>query len=278
MNNCFCELPDLDNPFTVDDILCEEDLDLIHNYSQQSNLGADKVQWHDSTSDFYTGKEFKHNFSGVGYITDKKVMRRLNEFVRDNFPDEFIKDMWSTPMGHRFFPCTLLAWNDPSDWHCEGVQYPAHNNPIVTEQRFSTVCNFRLIGDPINSQILFADGDDALQQATEEIVTDYINKDVVGQSSKDIFSHIKPRSYTADKSLMTSSPNDYFCKPDVWEPHLTQIAVKQGFNNPFLLNLAKWHKVKIEDNTPRVTLRLMAEKDIPFSTWEKMVDNGTFLK
>jgi hypothetical protein len=45
-----------------------------------------------------------------------------------------------------------------------------------------------------------------------------------------------------------------------------------------LLNLAKWHKVKIEDNTPRVTLRLMAEKDIPFSTWEKMVDNGTFLK
>ena len=91
MNNCFCELPDLDNPFTVDDILCEEDLDLIHNYSQQSNLGADKVQWHDSTSDFYTGKEFKQNFSGVGYITDKKVMRTLNEFVRDNFPDEFIK-------------------------------------------------------------------------------------------------------------------------------------------------------------------------------------------
>ena len=54
--------------------------------------------------------------------------------------------------------------------------------------------------------------------------------------------------------------------------------VKEGFNNPFLLNLAKWHKVKIQDNTPRVTLRLMAEKDIPFSTWEKMVDNGTFLK
>ena len=78
MNNCFCELPDLDNPFTVDDILCEEDLELIHNYSSKSNLGANKVQWHDSTSDFYSGKELKQNFSGVGYITDKKVMHGGN--------------------------------------------------------------------------------------------------------------------------------------------------------------------------------------------------------
>ena len=217
MNNCFCELPDLDNPFTVDDILCEEDLELIHNYSSKSNLGANKVQWHDSTSDFYSGKELKQN---------------------SDMPIEMEEGMGED----------------------------------------STVCNFRLIGDPINSQIRFADGDDALQQATEEIVTDYITKEVTGTSSKNIFSNIKPRSYTADGSLMTSSPNDYFCKPEVWEPHLTQVAVKEGFDNPFLLNLAKWHKVKIQDNTPRVTLRLMAEKDIPFSTWEKMVDNGTFLK
>ena len=278
MNNCFCELPNLENPFTVEDILCEEDLDLIYNYNKESSLGADKVQWHDSTSDFYAGKEYKNNFTGVGYITDKSIMRTMNEFVRDNFPDSFIKNMWRSGLGHKIFPCTLLVWNDPSDWHCEGLQYPAHHDPIISEQRFSTVCNFRLIGDPVNSRIRFAEGDKKLQKATEEIVTDYINKDVSGIQSKDIFSNIKPRSYTKDKSLMTGSPNDYFCNAEVWEPHLNEIAVKEGFNNPFLLNLARWHKVEIEDNTPRVTLRLMAEKDIPFSHWEEMVDNGTFLK
>lgn len=278
MENCFCELPDLENPFTVEDILCEEDLDLIHNYSSKSKLYANKVSWHDSTSDFYHGKNYKDNFSGVGYITDKKIMRLMNEFLRDNFPDTFIKDMWSSGVGHKFFPCTLLAWNDPSDWHCEGLQYPAHNHPVISEQRFSTVCNFRLIGDPINSRIRFADGDEQLQKATEDIVTDYIHKEVAVKESADIFSNIKPRSYTEDESLMTSSPNDYFCKADVWEPHLKQVAVKEGFKNPFLLNLARWHKVEIEDNTPRVTLRLMAEKDIPFSVWEEMVDTGTFLR
>ena len=278
MENCFCELPNLENPFTVEDILCEEDLDLIHNYSPNSNLSADKITWHDSTTDFYTGKEYKQNFSGVGYITDKNTMRLMNEFVRDNFPENFIKEMWTTSLGHKFFPCTLLAWNDPSDWHCEGLQYPAHNNPIISEQRFSTVCNFKLIGDPVNSRIRFAEGSDALKEATESIVNDYINKDVDVTTTKDIFSNIKPRSYTQDKSLMTSSPNDYFCKAEVWEPHLTEVAVKEGFNNPFLLNLARWHKVEIEDNTPRVTLRLMADKDIPFSVWEEMVETGTFLK
>lgn len=278
MHNCFCELPQLENPFRAEDILCEEDMDLIYNYSSKSNLGADKIQWHDSTTDFYQGKQYKQNFTGVGYITDKKTMRLMNEFVRDNLPDSFITQMWSTNVGHKFFPCTLLAWNDPSDWHCEGLQYPAHHNPVISEQRFSTVCNFRLIGDPINSRILFADGDETLQQATEEIVLDYINKDIQGIESKDIFSNIKPRSYTEDKSLMTSSPNDYVCNADVWEPHLQQVAVKQGFENPFLLNLARWHKVEIEDDTPRVTLRLMADKHIPFSVWEEMVDNGTFLQ
>ena len=90
MHNCFCELPQLENPFRAEDILCEEDMDLIYNYSSESNLGADKIQWHDSTTDFYQGKKYKQNFTGVGYITDKKTMRLMNEFVRDNLPDSFI--------------------------------------------------------------------------------------------------------------------------------------------------------------------------------------------
>ena len=61
------------------------------------------------TTDFYTGKEYKQNFSGVGYITDKNTMRLMNEFVRDNFPENFIKEMWTTSLGHKFFPLYLVS-------------------------------------------------------------------------------------------------------------------------------------------------------------------------
>ena len=45
------------------------------------------------------------------------------------------------------------------------------------------------------------------------------------------------------------------------------------------MNLEQWHKVNSgSNNSSRVTLRFMADKDIPFSHWEEMVDNGTFLK
>ena len=45
------------------------------------------------------------------------------------------------------------------------------------------------------------------------------------------------------------------------------------------MNLEQWHKVNSAVIiVTRVTLRFMADKDIPFMDWEEMVDNGTFLK
>ena len=67
------------------------------------------------------------------------------------------------------------------------------------------------------------------------------------------------------------------CTP--WLKELTPICTKTGYANPFLMNLEQWHKVNSgSNNSSRVTLRFMADKDIPFSHWEEMVDNGTFLK
>jgi hypothetical protein len=282
MNNCFCELPQLENPFSAEEILSEEDIDLIYNYSH-NNLNTENIRWHDSTDDFYSGKTpNKKMFSGVGYITNKAIMRKMYEFVHDRFNDSFIKEMWNLPTGHKLFPCTLLAWNESSDWHCEGVQYKIQNHPDIAMGRFSTVCNFRLLGDTQNSKIFFANASDKLVSETEKICQKYIDSDEIWIDSatkeKSIFSNIKPRAYNDDKSLMTGAPNDYFCKPDVWENELDIVAVKENFENPFLLNLARWHKVYLKNTTPRVTLRLMADKDVPFSVWEDMVEQGTFLK
>ena len=42
-------------------------------------------------------------FSGVGWITDKKVMKTMKEFANDCLPDNFLKGMWYTSQGKDFF-------------------------------------------------------------------------------------------------------------------------------------------------------------------------------
>ena len=84
----------------------------------------------------------------------------------------------------------MLAWND-SRLALRRITI-SHTIIIISEQRFSTVCNFKLIGDR-KSRIRFAEGSDALKEATESIVNDYINKDVDVTTQKDILSNIKPQ-------------------------------------------------------------------------------------
>jgi len=283
MKNSFCELPELQNPFTPEELFCEEDLNLIYKYDN-SNISADKISWTDTTKDYYTGKEYHHKFSGIGYIAHKPTMRKMYEFVNDTFPDTFITKMWDLS-GRKIFPCTILVWNTPSDWHMEGRPYPAHSHEIFSYGRFSTVCNFRLLGDDSNSKILFSNGSQRLQEVSSSLAEEYVKQqstDIVELSTSSggnvRFRKMMDRVYNEDKSLMVNSANDYFCDATKWEQDLPIVAEKYDFKNPFLLNLSQWHKVCIDNDATRVTLRLMADKDVPFSVWEQMVDDGTFLK
>ena len=54
---------------------------------------------------------------GVGWITDKKVMKTQKEFANDCLSDGFIKGMWHTT-GRLF--CYSI-WDN--DWHMEGCRW-----------------------------------------------------------------------------------------------------------------------------------------------------------
>ena len=50
-------------------------------------------------------KDNTSQFSGVGWITDKKVMKTMKEFANDCLPDNFIKGMWHTIHRAKTFSC-----------------------------------------------------------------------------------------------------------------------------------------------------------------------------
>lgn len=341
MNNCICELPQLENPFDINDIFCDEDWKLMYEYDEATkNTHGDKIMWYDARKDFFTGKKEKQKFNGIGHVTDKKLMRMMRDFLHDNFHPDFIKEMWGSNVGHKYFPCTLLAWSEGSQWHREGIALDVHKNFNIYAGRFSTVCNFRLLGDENDCSIKFAEGSEELESVCETINQDYVDRILAAEEEERIeFSHslakgldidvrdefmqqlnsieggynkgtdtetlikkmysyyigstknkaksdngagllhgVKPRQMDIDKSIMTNAANEWIIDDEKWEPHLTPIMEKQGFREPFILNLSKWHRVCIKENASRVTLRFMADKTIPFKRWEEMVDNGTFLK
>ena len=276
MLNCFCELPQLENPFTASEVLCDQDFNLIFN-NDTSNLNADKIKWANTTDDYFTGRQKQDKFVGIGYITDKELQYRLRDFVNDVFPPYFIHNMWPTPSGEKIFPCTILVFSESSQWHCEGVQYPFQNHPDIKKGRFSTVCNFPLIGEGGSSRILFGEASNKLQIELKNLTDNFVRNNSV-YINRGIYQNQKTRETSEDMSFMTGPSNDYICKPEIWDKEIEVIASKEKFDNPFLLNIARWHKVEFNSATPRVTLRLMAEREVPFEYWENLVDTNSFLQ
>ncbi len=321
MLNCFCEFPKLESPFKPEDIFTDEDWKLFSEDYETGkvNLHSGSIKWFDANDEMAKAKGVQRpEFSGVGYPTNKKFMKLLREYVGDTLPDDFIKQMWKTPIGQKLYPCTLLAWGRDSDWHTEGVVYDVQKNPKIASKRYSTVINFRLLGDADNSKIKFADPSPVLHNKIKELSEMFVSNDVhenysaqlqsishsmsnnddmdssgakrvvsyIGDSDKESASEVVERQKTLnykavefveEDGLEISSPNDIITSQR-WEDELNPITVKEGFNSPFMLNLARWHKVVVGDAGTRVTLRLMADRNVPFSHWEEMVDNGTFFK
>lgn len=277
MLNCYCELPQLENPFSANEIFCDQDFKLIFN-NDTSNLNADKIRWANTTDDYFVGRKREDKFVGIGIIDDKKIQQKLRDFVNDVFPPYFIHNMWKSPTGKKVFPCTILVFCESSQWHCEGIQYPFQNHESVKAGRFSTVCNFPLIGKGHGSRILFGEGSKKLETELKQLTNQFLLHDNLYAGDDSIFANKKTREISTDSSLMTGPSNDYICKPEIWDNEIEVVAVKENFDNPFLLNLARWHKVEFDADTPRVTLRLMADPDAPFQYWQNLVDTNKFLQ
>jgi len=251
-------------------------------------------------------------------VHDQTLKREMWEWLNDTFHADYIDNLWTGPNGaSNVVPVTVLCFNKTSGWHCEGPidipnYYPSNfQTGIVTRFRPPAVCNFRLLGDVENSKIEFANGSDELER-THELAKDEFFKNWLvdsGGTEKDgvweytvktdppilqkrideahniaqakrYAPHIKLPNFpdfVIRDSLKVAHSTNYIVEPEYWKDDIEIIETHVGMHNPYFVNVAKWHRV-LTNNTPRVTLRVHASKNITFNKIEELIESETFFK
>ena len=293
MNGCYCDLPGVDFPFSKEDFLTDHDIEMIHGTREgtpmeHNQLGAlsafrgqdtfvqsEKLKWSRYTYKMSTdgaGEGYRADFgtfNGNAIITDHKLKRDVWEWLNETLHPDYFQDIWKFASGTNTPPVTVLCFSmETGGWHNEGpVPHPGFDN----SRRPPAVINFRLLGDVDNSYIEFAQPDEEMQQAEDEIVEMFI-EDIKNSTEPD------PMLTTATehKNLIMASTLQLFHN-NVWEPNLIPITKHVGQHNPYIVNVGKWHRV-VTNGTPRVTFRIHANTDLTFEQIEKMVEAGEFFK
>ena len=63
------------------------------------------------------------------------------------------------------------------------------------------------------------------------------------------------------------------------ESNLKEVNCKEGYDSPFLVNVASWHRVHIDNpGEMRLSLVFQSKQDTPFSTFRKAYEEGELLK
>ena len=306
VRNHLCSFPNLELPITVDDIFTEDDYDLIYNrekfndkveivehpdmfgwtMAQTENMswmyspnehkiaGTDIVL--DKNEDFIVGEKMKgyRPPTSIGVITNKKLMYTLREFAQDTFHEDYLADIWSLG-GKKIVPITLIGFSGPSTFHTEGLSgwrkvadESLLQNRIETS-RTSAVCNFRLLGDADDYSIEVAEPDDVFTAEYDEL-----NRRFTDQWKVD---GKEPVAMWSDNGISVSETIDQTSSNEMLQ-HLTPCGKIEGYHSPFLLNLSSWHRVNIKTVAPRVSLRFMGHKNQTFEHFQKLIDEGKFLK
>ena len=95
---------------------------------------------------------------------------------------------------------------------------------------FTTVCNFRLLGDDKNSTIHFADITDEFYDTILDTRQKFYDKWIEADSGFFI-------SAVNDENSSQQNMVDQIINVDAWHNHMTVKEIKNGFESPFMLNL-----------------------------------------
>ena len=101
-----------------------------------------------------------------------------------NFHPIYFQEIWKTNTGNAHPPVTVLCFSRTTGWHKEGpVPIPSNvpesfDTGFVTNWRPPAVINFRLLGDIEGSQLEFAQPNEAMVEAEEELIQKFFDTSV----------------------------------------------------------------------------------------------------
>ena len=294
MNGCYIELPDtVKFPFTTEEFLCEEDLELIAKTEFPEDLTKlktyfpnSKIRWNSFKlyHDAHTSEPDR--FNGMALIHNTQLKHKVREWLHATFnPDFLAKDFYSDFPRMHTPPVTILCYNLVSGWHREGTVDVPHNFPHTTErmddQRWPAVCNFRLVGDESESKLQFLHLTHNLKQALNKTRREffkhwYLKENRWDQKAQD-WQRIDPTDSITIDGVRMMTHTEYIIDEDRWKDDLNICAEHRKFINPHIVNLGKFHRVETIGK-PRVTLRVHANKNLSFNDIEYMYETGTLLR
>lgn len=295
MNEYFIEFKDLTLPFTSEDFLLQEDLDLVNALefpdSVKVRFPNSKITWSNwqmgqNQMREHVNQTEQERFNGLATITDTKLKRRVHEWLYDTFNESFFDSTFNYN-GKASLPISILCFNKTSAWHREGpVEIPQDfhvNTAPMDAQRWPAVMNFRLTGDIEDSIIQFAEISDSLQQKYDLLRNNFFN---TWRKNDELFNTWKTTAKDGDLTVTDAEyldklrmmlHTDHILDENLYKDHITKMSQYVGMHNPYIVNLSKWHRV-ITNGEPRVTFRLHVNRKLTWSDIREMYDAGKLLK
>ena len=213
--------------------------------------------------------------TSIGILTNKKIMYTLREYAQDTFHEDYLADIWNIA-GRKVVPITLIGFSGPSTYHTEGLagwkkvaDKEFLNNITDSSARATAVINFRMLGDPNDCSIETAEPDEIFTAEYDNLNKKFIEEwKATGK---------QPDNMVSENGISVSSTIDQVSHEKLLK-HLRPAGKIEGYHSPFLLNLSSFHKVNINTVAPRVSLRFMGHKHRTFEDFQRLIDEGKFLK
>jgi len=289
MSDFYFELPDLQLPFSPDELFDENDIRIIESRYNEVNIDPNSrfinttnCVWGSSdmvAAEISAERELasSNHVANVGYIAAKKYQTLLWEYIHDTFHPDFIRPLLVIGSGkkivHANLLCTKETFGDSvQDWHNETprTMFP----DIINVFRNEVYVNFRLYGETEvdTTKVQFATISEELQK---HIHTTYTN---MFENIPHDVKAIPPELFNRiEDAIMLRASDDHMAQNTKWDEHFTVADEYNGFVNPYCINTSCWHRL-FNTKKPRCTLRLSGNPEYKFEYFRNLQLEGKFIK
>lgn len=275
----FIDLPNLELPFTWQELFDEQDLEVVNGDCQLKNVvHTTNFEWMPNLSE--------HSLPSIlGLIHSNKVSRTLWEWFQDNTHNNLLAPIQKSGTGKNYFPITMLKFHGTSLWHREGYPYWT-DGPFrkLLKGRNNYAFNFPFYGEVEKTSVKFGKGDPQLESMFEGLLKEHVDTNITGMfkqgmtNQQDLSdSYIKDMSVaTVRYGAHTGLTMDHLLDAKL-EQQLTILGEKVKYDSPYCIPLSSWHKVDTTGGN-RLSLRFMGNNEYTFSDICEMYDNNKLFK
>lgn len=266
---------DIQPPITPDELYTDQDYAII---------AQDNTDGSDITTNLYW-RYFQKGLGNSAYIHNPVLHRRIKEYMNDTFAIPIMPRAGVTDGGNYVFPATLVCFSANNLYHREGHTPDMYKNSHRLHAhlgRIDYALNFKMIGSEENSGTFFGEPND------EVIEWERIGADHAEEYHRTYKSHeVNTTPYYIHN--INGQPAwqyrarhaDFLAHPDVDQHEfITTMAKKEGYDYPYFINLAKYHRVDMSPSAePRMSLRIHCDwKRYTFDEIQRLHLEGKLLK